>query len=143
MACGLILGYVQLSAGSGLAVKTGRLTMIERYLGGSKYANLNKKKRSANIIAGILALPLLIFSLFLFFSRYQKYFSFGFDMENTMETLFLMIIEYPWAVILYAVAFTAMVFYFYRLNSQSMAEVDKIIHAFMTQSPSIIKPIIK
>lgn len=90
MACGLILGYVQLSAGSGLAVKTGRLTMIERYLGGSKYANLNKKKRSANIIAGILALPLLIFSLFLFFSRYQKYFSFGFDMENTMETLFPM-----------------------------------------------------
>ncbi len=59
-----------------------------------------------------------------------------------METLFLMIIEYPWAVILYAVAFAAMVFYFYRLNSQSMAEADKIIHAFMTQSPSIINPII-
>ncbi|MEC5318055.1 DUF6097 family protein [Brenneria populi subsp. brevivirga] len=116
---------------------------IERYLGGSRYANLNNKKRSANIISGILAFPLLIFSLLLLFDRYQGYFGFGFDMENTMKTLFLMIIEYQWAVILYAAAFAAMVFYFYRLNSQSMTEADKIIHAFMTKSPSIVNAIVE
>ncbi|MDX5628142.1 MULTISPECIES: DUF6097 family protein [unclassified Brenneria] len=116
---------------------------IERYMGGSTYANLDKRKRVANIMTGILALPPLIFAFVLLFDRYQGYFGFGFDMGGTMKTIFLMTIEYLWAVILYAGVFAALVFYFYRLNSQAATQADKIIHALMTKSPSTINAIVE
>ncbi|MEC5342274.1 DUF6097 family protein [Brenneria populi] len=116
---------------------------IERYLGGSTYANLDKRKRVANIMTGILALPLLIFALLLLFDRYQGYLGFGSDIGDMLKTIFLLTIEYLWAVILYAGVFAALVIYFYRLNSRAAAQADRIIHAFVTQSPSGVKPIIE
>lgn len=122
---------------------THQIIEIERYMGDSTYANLDKRKRAANIMTGVLALPWLIFALFLLFDRYQGYLGFGFDTGDTMKTIFLLTIEYLWAVILYAGVFAALVIYFYRLNSRAMMQADKIIRAFVTQSPSGVKPIIE
>ncbi|MCG8707066.1 hypothetical protein JHU04_000248 [Brenneria sp. 4F2] len=64
-------------------------------------------------------------------------------MGNIPQTIFLMTIEYLWAVILYAGVFATLPIYFYRLDRRAMTLADKIMYAFTSKPPSITKSIIE
>ncbi|WP_312971162.1 DUF6097 family protein [Acinetobacter gerneri] len=91
---------------------------IEKYFGENEFSHLSAKRKLSNIGTGLLALPVLIYCLFLFGSRYAK--NFGIDIDATVinHSLLVGVIDYLWIVIIYAILFVGLVIYFYKLNTQ-------------------------
>lgn len=104
-----------------------QMVEIEHYLGGTTYQELSRKKRSINIWTGILALPALLFGLFLLFGRFAGYVGIDADVSGVSQMLFSGAIRYVWAVAVYAGLFVGLVLYFKKLNTQTAAETDNII----------------
>ena len=105
---------------------------VERYYGEEEFRQLTLKKNKVNIWTGILAVPILIYCIFLFLSRYVHYFGIKIDVSHTSQMLFHEIIQYWWIVTLYAVSFFGLIAYFYILNKKSENIIQKILNRFFS-----------
>ncbi|SPL69165.1 DUF6097 family protein [Acinetobacter stercoris] len=99
---------------------------IEKYLKENEFCNLLEKRKFVNLGTGVLALPVLIYCIFLFGSRYASNFGFNIDAAAVNHTLFIGIINYLWIVIIYALLFVGLVVYFYKLNKQANEKIYSI-----------------
>jgi len=106
---------------------------IEKYLGQSEFSHLNTKRKKANIGTGILALPILIYCLFLFGSRYANNFGFNINAAEFNHTLLMGVINYLWVVIIYALVFVSFIAYFYKLNKQTNEEMYSIANKLFSR----------
>lgn len=61
---------------------------VEKYYGGEELRQLSSKKNKVNIWTGILAVPILLYCIFLFLSRYVHYFGINVDISHTNQMLF-------------------------------------------------------
>lgn len=99
---------------------------IEKYLGENEFRSLHEKRKLANWGTGLLALPVLIYCLFLFGSRYVNTFGFNIDAAAVNHSLLIGVIHYLWIVIIYALLFIGLVAYFYKLNKQTNKKIYSI-----------------
>ncbi|OTG85547.1 hypothetical protein B9T31_12210 [Acinetobacter sp. ANC 4558] len=109
-----------------------QIVEIEKYLGGNEFSNLNAKTKFANLGTGLLGLPVLIYCLFLFGSRYANSFGFNIDAAAFNHSLFMLVINYLWILIIYALLFIGLVAYFYKLNKQVKAKIYSIVNKLFT-----------
>ncbi|RKG31112.1 DUF6097 family protein [Acinetobacter tianfuensis] len=105
---------------------------IEKYFKGDEFSNLHAKKKLANIGTGLLALPVLIYCLFLFGSRFANNFGFNINAAEFNHSLLMWVINYLWVVIIYALGFIGLVAYFYKLNKQTNEKMYSIANKLFT-----------
>lgn len=105
---------------------------VEEYYGKEELRQLNSKKKKVNIWTGILAVPILLYCIFLFLSRYVHYFGINLDISNTNQMLFNGIIKHWWILVLYAVSFFGLIAYFYILNRKSENLIQKTLNRFFS-----------
>ena len=106
---------------------------IENYLGESEFRSLQEKRKLVNLSTGLLALPILIYSIFLFGSRYANNFGFNIDAAVSNHSLLMWVINYLWVVIIYAFVFIGLVAYFYKLNKQINEKIYSITYQLITK----------
>ncbi|MCU4434745.1 hypothetical protein KTH93_04540 [Acinetobacter bereziniae] len=106
---------------------------IENYLGESEFRSLQEKRKLVNLSTGLLALPILIYSIFLFGSRYANNFGFNIDAAVINHSLLMWVINYLWVVIIYAFVFIGLVAYFYKLNKQINEKIYSITYQLITK----------
>ncbi|MEQ1066865.1 DUF6097 family protein [Acinetobacter sp. XH1741] len=104
---------------------------VEKYFGEDEFKKLEVKKNRINIWTGILAVPILIYCIALFLSRYIHNFGINIDVDMMNHMLFDNVLKYVWLVILYAVAFFGLIGYFYLLNNQSKKLIEKNVEKLL------------
>jgi len=106
---------------------------IEKYFGEDDFEKLEVKKNKINIWTGILAVPILIYCIALFLSRYLHNFGINIDVDMMNHMLFENIFKYIWAIILYAAVFFGLIFYFYLMNNQSKKLIEKNVEKLLSK----------
>lgn len=106
---------------------------IEKYFGEDNFEKLEVKKNKINIWTGILAVPILIYCIALFLSRYVHNFGINIDVDMMNHMLFENIFKYIWAIILYAAVFFGLIFYFYLMNNQSKKLIEKNVEKLLSK----------
>ncbi len=106
---------------------------IERYFGENNFEKLEVKKNKINIWTGVLAVPILIYCIALFLSRYVHNFGINIDVDMMNHMLFENILKYIWAIILYAAVFFGLIFYFYLMNNQSKKLIEKNVEKLLSK----------
>ncbi|MBE2163144.1 hypothetical protein IIQ44_17020 [Acinetobacter oleivorans] len=106
---------------------------IEKYFGEDDFEKLEVKKNKINIWTGILAVPILIYCIALFLSRYVHNFGINIDVDMMNHMLFENIFKYIWAIILYAAVFFGLIFYFYLMNNQSKKLIEKNVEKLLSK----------
>lgn len=101
-------------------------------MGEEELRQLSSKKKKVNIWTGILAVPILLYCIFLFLSRYVHYFGINVDISHTNQMLFNGIINYWWILVLYTVSFFGLIAYFYILNRKSENLIQKTLNRFFS-----------
>ncbi|MFT4022004.1 MAG: DUF6097 family protein [Acinetobacter sp.] len=107
---------------------------VENYFGDHEYQKLEEKKNKINIWTAVLAFPVLIYCISLFFSHYANNIGINIDVSLMNQMLFDGVIKYLWAIILYGVVFFGLIFYFYILNNQSKQQIVKTVNKLLSQS---------
>lgn len=105
---------------------------VEKYFGGTEFEKLELKKNKINVWTGILAVPVLIYCIALFFSRYAHNFGINIDVDMMNHMLFESVFKYIWVVILYAAVFFGLIGYFYLLNKQSKQLIEKNVERLLS-----------
>lgn len=105
---------------------------VEKYFGETEFEKLELKKNKINIWTGILAVPVLIYCVALFLSRYIHNFGINLDVDMMNHMLFDNVFKYIWAVILYAAVFFGLIGYFYLLNNQSKQLIEKNVEKLLS-----------
>lgn len=106
---------------------------IEKYFGEDNFEKLEVKKNKINIWTGVLAVPILIYCIALFLSRYVHNFGINIDVDMMNHMLFENILKYIWAIILYAAVFGGLIFYFYLMNNQSKKLIEKNVEKLLSK----------
>ncbi|WP_151789934.1 DUF6097 family protein [Acinetobacter seifertii] len=106
---------------------------IEKYFGDDDFEKLEVKKNKINIWTGILAVPILIYCIALFLSRYVHNFGINIDVDMMNHMLFENILKYIWAIILYAAVFSGLIFYFYLMNNQIKKLIEKNVEKLLSK----------
>lgn len=106
---------------------------IEKYFGEDDFKKLEVKKNKINIWTGVLAVPILIYCIALFLSRYVHNFGINIDVDMMNHMLFENILKYIWAIILYAAVFFGLIFYFYLMNNQSKKLIEKNVEKLLSK----------
>ena len=106
---------------------------IEKYFGEDNFEKLEVKKNKINIWTGVLAVPILIYCIALFLSRYVHNFGINIDVDMMNHMLFENILKYIWAIILYAAVFFGLIFYFYLMNNQSKKLIEKNVEKLLSK----------
>jgi len=110
-----------------------QIVEVEKYFGKDEFKKLEVKKNRINIWTGILAVPILIYCIALFLSRYIHNFGINIDVDMMNHMLFDNVLKYVWLVILYAVAFFGLIGYFYLLNNQSKQLIEKNVEKLLVK----------
>ncbi|EXE63765.1 hypothetical protein J580_0887 [Acinetobacter sp. 1542444] len=105
---------------------------VEKYFGEDDFEKLEVKKNKINIWTGVLAVPILIYCIALFLSRYVHNFGINIDVDVLNHMLFDNIFKYIWIVIIYAVIFFGLIGYFYILNNQSKKLIEKNVNKLLS-----------
>jgi len=106
---------------------------IEKYFGEDNFEKLEVKKNKINIWTGVLAVPILIYCIALFLSRYVHNFGININVDMMNHMLFENILKYIWAIILYAAVFFGLIFYFYLMNNQSKKLIEKNVEKLLSK----------
>ncbi|MBJ8506681.1 hypothetical protein I6M96_16970 [Acinetobacter seifertii] len=106
---------------------------IEKYFCEDDFEKLEVKKNKINIWTGVLAVPILIYCIALFLSRYVHNFGINIDVDMMNHMLFENIFKYIWAIILYAAVFFGLIFYFYLMNNQSKKLIEKNVEKLLSK----------
>lgn len=109
---------------------------IEKYLGQDQFTQTHAKRKKVNIGTGLLALPVLFYCIFLFMSRYMGYFNVDLNAGSISQAIFADAIKYIWFVALYALAFVALVAYFYKLNAQAKQQMHQVTQQLLMRIQS-------
>ncbi|AOA58933.1 DUF6097 family protein [Acinetobacter larvae] len=107
---------------------------IEAYLGTQQYRDFLKKKNTVNYLSGILALPALIFALFLFADRILSKWAIDLKVAEVSQKLLNFAIENSALMIIYALIFIATIIYFYALNRKTEQYEEQVITAFLART---------
>lgn len=105
---------------------------VEKYFGETEFEKLELKKNKINVWTGILAVPVLIYCIALFLSRYIHNFGINLDVDMMNHMLFDNVFKYIWVVILYAAVFFGLIGYFYLLNNQSKQLIEKNVEKLLS-----------
>lgn len=105
---------------------------VEKYFGETEFEKLELKKNKINVWTGILAVPVLIYCVALFLSRYIHNFGINLDVDMMNHMLFDNVFKYIWVVILYAAVFFGLIGYFYLLNNQSKQLIEKNVEKLLS-----------
>ncbi|ENX33845.1 hypothetical protein F889_02509 [Acinetobacter colistiniresistens] len=105
---------------------------IENYFGEDEFKKLEIKKNKINIWTGVLAVPVLIYCIALFASRYAQNFGINIDVHAMNHMLFDGVIKYLWVVIVYAAIFFGLIAYFYSLNNKSKQLIKKNVEKLLS-----------
>lgn len=105
---------------------------VEKFFGEDEFRKIELKKNKINVWTGVLAVPILIYCIVLFLSRYIHNFGINIDVDMMNHMLFDNIFKYIWIVILYAVAFFGLIGYFYLLNNQSKQLIEKNVDKLLS-----------
>lgn len=105
---------------------------VEKYFGETEFEKLELKKNKINVWTGILAVPVLIYCVALFLSRYIHNFGINLDVDMMNHMLFDNVFKYIWIVILYAAVFFGLIGYFYLLNNQSKQLIEKNVEKLLS-----------
>ncbi|USP42200.1 DUF6097 family protein [Acinetobacter sp. XS-4] len=105
---------------------------VEKYFGETEFGKLELKKNKINVWTGILAVPVLIYCVALFLSRYIHNFGINIDVDMMNHMLFDNIFKYIWVVILYAAVFFGLIGYFYLLNNKSKQLIEKNVERLLS-----------
>ncbi|URM42832.1 DUF6097 family protein [Acinetobacter sp. AS23] len=105
---------------------------VEKYFGETEFEKLELKKNKINVWTGILAVPVLIYCVALFLSRYIHNFGINLDVDMMNHMLFENVFKYIWIVILYAAVFFGLIGYFYLLNNQSKQLIEKNVEKLLS-----------
>ncbi|MDR2248610.1 DUF6097 family protein [Acinetobacter sp.] len=105
---------------------------VEKFFGEDEFRKIELKKNKINVWTGVLAVPILIYCIALFLSRYIHNFGIDIDVDMMNHMLFDNIFKYIWIVILYAVAFFGLIGYFYLLNNQSKQLIEKNVDKLLS-----------
>lgn len=106
---------------------------IENYFREDEFKKLEVKKNKINIWTGIFAIPILVYCIALFASRYAHNFGINIDVNMMNHMLFDSIFKYLWVVILYAAIFFGLIGYFYSLNNKSKQLIKKNVEKLLTK----------
>lgn len=105
---------------------------VEKYFGETEFGKLELKKNKINVWTGILAVPVLIYCIALFLSRYIHNFGINIDVDMMNHMLFDNVFKYIWVVILYAAVFFGLIGYFYLLNNKSKQLIEKNVERLLS-----------
>lgn len=109
-----------------------QIVEVEKYFGETEFEKLELKKNKINVWTGILAVPVLIYCVALFLSRYIHNFGINLDVDMMNHMLFDNVFKYIWVVILYAAVFFGLIGYFYLLNNQSKQLIEKNVEKLLS-----------
>ncbi|WP_151822462.1 DUF6097 family protein [Acinetobacter oleivorans] len=109
-----------------------QIVEVEKYFGETEFEKLELKKNKINVWTGILAVPVLIYCVALFLSRYIHNFGINLDVDMMNHMLFDNVFKYIWVVILYAAVFFGLIGYFYLLNNQSKQLIEKNVERLLS-----------
>lgn len=110
-----------------------QLTDIAAYMHDEDYPALAKRRKKVNMLTGLLALPVLLFSLLLFSQKIIDALSLNIDISYLSLTLLDYSLTYIWAVFIYAAVLFGTIFYFYFLQKQTEKYAGHLIDDFINR----------
>ncbi|EJD6110939.1 DUF6097 family protein [Morganella morganii] len=110
-----------------------QLTDIAAYMHDEHYPALAKRRKKVNMLTGLLALPVLLFSLLLFSQKIIDALSLNIDIRYLSLTLLDYSLTYIWAVFIYAAVLFGTIFYFYFLQKQTEKYAGHLIDDFINR----------
>lgn len=108
-----------------------QLTDIAVYMNNDEYPALATRRRRINILTGILALPVLFYTLLLFSQKIINWFSLDIDISYLALTILDLSLTYIWAIFIYAFILFGTIFYFYVLQKQTEKCAGYLIDDFI------------
>ena len=103
------------------------------YMHDEHYPALAKRRKKVNMLTGLLALPVLLFSLLLFSQKIIDALSLNIDISYLSLTLLDYSLTYIWAVFIYAAVLFGTIFYFYFLQKQTEKYAGHLIDDFINR----------
>ncbi|WP_413482680.1 DUF6097 family protein [Morganella psychrotolerans] len=110
-----------------------QLTDLAVYMNNDEYPALTRRRRRVNILTGILALPVLFYTLLLFSQKIINWFSPDIDISYLALTILDLSLTYIWAIFIYAFILFGTIFYCYILQKQTEKYAGYLIDDFINR----------